>query len=94
MLNQAIRRKVDENFADILLAKQMGIRFSDDEKFIIFSSGVVRDEFDRRRRERKRENERVCEGVSGDSGTTDGHKERIRQTTSYNFNRVPRRPAR
>lgn len=93
-MHQALRRRVSEDFADILLSKQMNIEISKDGKYFIFPNGVVRDEYDRRRRERKRENERLREGMSGNSSTVDGHKERIRQTASYNFNRIPRRPAR
>ena len=93
-MQQALRRKASEDFADILLAKEMNIEPSTDGKFLIFSNSVIRDEYDRRRRERKRENERLREGMSGDCRTADGHKERIRQTTSYNYSRVPKRPAR
>jgi len=93
-MQHAIRRKASEDFADILLAKQMNVDTSQDGKYFIFPNGVIRDEYDRIRRERKREYERLLEGMSGDCRTADGHKERIRQTTSYNFNKVPRRPAR
>lgn len=93
-MHPTIKTRASEDFADILLAQELNVQIINDGKYFLFSSGTQRDEYDRRRRERKRENERVREGVSGDSRTTDGHKERVRQTTSYNFNRVPRRPAR
>lgn len=88
-----IRTKISEDFADVLLAKELNIETSKDGKYFIFSNGVVRDEYDRQRRERKRENERLREGVSGDSRSVNG-KERVGRATSYNFSSVPRRKGR
>lgn len=93
-LQQSIRRKASEDFADILLTKQMNIETSPDGKYITFPNAVIRDEYDRRRRERRRENERLREGVPSNCSAANGHKERVRQTASYNFKRIPRRPAR
>lgn len=92
-MHPTIRIKASEEFADILLAKELNVQIINDGKYFLFSSGIQRDEYDRRRRERKRENERVREGVPGDSPAAT-RSERIKRGTSYNFSRVPRRPAR
>lgn len=93
-MNQIIRIKASEDFADVLLAKQLNVETSEDGKYFIFPNGIVRDEYDRRRRERRRENERLCEGVPKDSRTADRMQKRVNRATSYNFNCVPRRSTR
>jgi len=89
------RVKGSQEFADMLLAAEMNAEIIDDGKYFIFPNGVVRDEYDRRRRERKREDERLREGMSGDSGATTGMpKKRVGRSTAYNFSNVPRRQGR
>ncbi|NWL87590.1 hypothetical protein DMN77_08230 [Paenibacillus sp. 79R4] len=93
-MHQGMRVRVSEESADILLAKEMNIGTSLDGKYFLFPNAVVRDEYDRRRRERKREESRLHQGVHGDSQTANRYKERIKHSTSYNFRSVPRRPSR
>ncbi|MNO32239.1 hypothetical protein D3C76_222240 [compost metagenome] len=92
-MNQTMKVRTNENFADILLAKEMNIVVTEDSKYLIFPNSVVRDEYDRRRRERKRENDRLRGGMLEDHQSAIGSV-RIKRDTSYNFSRVPRRPAR
>jgi len=86
--------KGSQEFADMLLAVEMNAEIIDDGKYFIFPNGVVRDEYDRRRRERKREESRLHQGVHGDSQTANGYKERVRPATAYNFKSVHKRPSR
>lgn len=93
-MHQGMRVRVSEESADILLAKEMNIGTSPDGKYFLFPNAVVRDEYDRRRRERKREESRLHQGVHRDSQTANGYKERVRHATSYNFKSVHKRPGR
>lgn len=64
---QAIRVKVSEHFQDILLAYKLNIRFSEDGKYYMFANSVQQAEYDRQRRELRRENERVYKGMPRNS---------------------------
>lgn len=60
---QTIRRKISKEFADILLAKKLGADISKDGKYFLFTSSVTSDEYDRQRRELRRENEKIYSGM-------------------------------
>lgn len=93
-MHHAQRVRGSEEFADILLATELNAEIEEEGKYFVFSSGVIKEEYERRRRERKREESRLYQGVHGDSEAANGYKERIKYATSYNFRSVPRRPSR
>ena len=93
-LHHAQRVRGSEEFADILLATELNAKIEEDGKHFVFSSGVIKEEYERRRRERKREESRLHQGMHGDSQTASGYKERVRRSTSFNFTSVHKRPGR
>lgn len=91
-LSQTVKGSYD--LADKQLAEKLNVEVIEDGRYFKFPNGIVRDEYDRRRRERKREESRLHQGVHGDSQAANGYKERIKHSTAYNFRSVPRRPSR
>ncbi|MBP1905673.1 hypothetical protein J2Z32_002321 [Paenibacillus turicensis] len=84
---QTIRRKISKEFADILLAKKLGADISKDGKYFLFTSSVTSDEYDRQRRELKRENEKIYSGMPRYSKSID-RANRFGHATPYSYNKV------
>ena len=87
---QTIRRKISIEFADILLAKKLGADISKDGKYFMFNSSVTSDEYDRQRREMRRENEKIYSGMSKYSDTAFRQKH-VTQTDPYYLTGVYRK---